>query len=359
MKRFKIFLMLLIATLGLFSCSSDDDDERIIIDPVEKMSGTFIVNQGNYYSHIVSSVDFIPEDNDTVFNKIFLSENGITPGNTLQAGIVHDNYIYLIAYESNVMFVANADNLKLQSSVMIESPRALAADDNYVYVSNFTGYVTRYDVKSQTIKDSVKVGSNPEEMAIANGYLYVTNSDGLNYMGGYSNGKSVSKVRLSDFKVEKTIPVGLNPSRACADADGNVYIIANGDYATVPSMIQKIDSQDNVSDVAEASYMCTDGETLYGVLVKTEDWVTYDNDYFKIDLHTGKRTDDIFKKCVDYPTNIGINPKTKHVFVTSCHNIAGMIDYNGAGYVNEYDNSGNLIKSYSTGVYPGSMFFTK
>ena len=69
-------------------------------------------------------------------------------------------------------------------------------DGKYVYVSMYTGVVSRIDPSTNTIDKTVAVGPNPEEMVIVNKSLYVTNSDGNNYNAGYANGKSVSKISL-------------------------------------------------------------------------------------------------------------------------------------------------------------------
>lgn len=45
-------------------------------------------------------------------------------------------------------------------------------------------------------------------MVVANGYLYVANSDGYNFQNNYENGKSVSKIALSSFQEVKKIRLG-------------------------------------------------------------------------------------------------------------------------------------------------------
>ncbi len=75
----------------------------------------------------------------------------------------------------------------------------------------YTGVVSRIDPSTNTIDKTVAVGPNPEEMVIVNKSLYVTNSDGNNYNAGYANGKSVSKISLSDFVEEKKNSGRLEP----------------------------------------------------------------------------------------------------------------------------------------------------
>lgn len=359
MKKYYLVGILLACLFAFSACSNDDDNDEYAPFTPSESSGAYIMNQGSYYSHISSSIGYLDYGKGTLMDSVFVSQNRMTPGNTLQYGLIYGNHLFAIAYESNVMFIADKNTLKLQKMLKVNAPRALAASDGYIFVSNYNGYVTRIDGHTMTIKDSVKVGSNPEEMAVANGYLYVTNSDGLNYAQGYANGKSVSKIRIATFTVEKNIAVGLNPTKALADSKGNVFIIAAGDYsATNPSMLQKIDTKDAVSNIANASMMCVDGTKLYAIYNYT-DWSTYitTNIYFSVDTETGVKTDNLITQGVQYPLSINVDPVTKHLFITADNAGQRGADYSGAGYVNEYKADGTFVKKYTTGVHPVQVVF--
>lgn len=364
MKAISFFVrlsLLMLAFVCFISCEDDNDNSgKHPTDINGGYHGAFILNQGNFYSQIAGSIGVLSYSVNEFpgsVDSVFFSMNGILPGNTLQAGAIYGNHFYAIAYESNVMFVCDK-NLKLQHQLRVDSPRALAVDGGYVYVSNYNGHVSKIDTTTMTVVSTIAVGPNPEEMAVSNGYLYVTNSDGLNYMNGYVDGKSVSKIKLSSFTLEKTIPVGLNPTKACADSCGNVFIIAMGDYASVPATIQKIDQGDNVTDVAEATIMTIHNSTLYAINSVT-DWNTYQtvNTYFSIDTKTMKRTNDIITEGVNHPLAIAVDPFSNHLFITSYADGAYGADYVNAGYLKEYSAEGNYISTYKTGVAPVQLVF--
>jgi hypothetical protein len=358
MKKYYLFAILMACVFAFSACSNDDDkDEYAPFTPSES-SGAYVMNQGNYYSHISSSMGYLDYGKGTLTDSVFVAQNAMTPGNTLQGGLIYGSHLFTIAYESNVMFISDKNTLKVQKVLEVHVPRALVASDGYVFVSNYNGYVTRIDARTMTIKDSVKVGPNPEEMAVANGYLYVTNSDGLNYAKAYANGKSVSKINISTFKVEKTIAVGTNPTKAAADSKGNVYVIAMGDYGAVASELEKIDTNDKVTTLGNASLMCVDGTKLYGVYSVTN-WATYvtTNTYFSVNTETGVKTDNLVAQGVDYPLSINVDPVTKHIFITSDNGGQWGEDYSGAGYVNEYKADGSFVKKYATGVHPVQIVF--
>ena len=124
-------------------------------------------------------------------------------------------------------------------------------------------------------------------MTVGNGYLYVANSDGMNYGADYANGKSVSKIGLKTFTEAKRIPVGLNPTKICSTTEGNVYVLAMGNYNDISAKVQKIDNMNIVTDVTEATLMTVKDNTLY--LINAPYGAT-ENTYFSIDTKTGNET---------------------------------------------------------------------
>ncbi len=359
MRKFYLFAILMASMFAFSACSDDDDkgtDKPFV--PTES-SGAYVMNQGSYYSKVSSSIGYLDYGTQKLSDSVFVAANGILPGNTLQAGIIDGNHIYVVAYESNVLFVADKNTLKVEKQVKISAPRALATAGGYVFISNYDGYVTRFNTRTMTVQDSVKVGPNPEEMAVANGYLYVTISDGMNYMDGYANGKKVAKVNLSTFSLEKNIPVRVNPNVATADDDGNVYVISQGNYGDIKPLLQKIDKDDNVTEMANASMMCIDGSTMYAIYADM-DPVTYETvyEYFSIDLKTGAKRGGLVNAAADFPTFIKVDPVTKHIFIGSDNVGAnGYADYAAAGYINEYGSDGVFLKRHVAGVHPVQMVF--
>ena len=359
MKKYYLFSILMVCMFAFTACSDDDDNDPYKPFSPSQSSGAYVMNQGNYYSKIGSTIGYLDYGTQTMTDSAFVSANQILPGNTLQSGVIYGDYLFAIAYESNVLFVANKNTLKLEKQVRISAPRALETADGYVYITNYDGYVTRFNARTMTVQDSVKVGPNPEEMAVANGYLYVTVSDGMNYGNGYVNGKKVAKVNLSTFKLEKDIAVEVNPTKAAADEDGNVYIISQGDYSTIKPLLQKIDKEDKVTSVTNASKMAVDGSTIYAVYGDM-DPMTYQTvySYFTVDTKTLTKTALQLQGTIDSPTFINVDPVTKNIFVGSDPMGAyGYADYNAAGYINEYKTNGTLVKKHNAGVHPVQMVF--
>jgi DNA-binding beta-propeller fold protein YncE len=102
--------------------------------------------------------------------------------------------------------------------------------------------------------DQTGVGTNPAGLALAEGKLFVGNTD---YMGNYA-GSSVSVIDLGSFEVTSTIPVNANPQYLLAD-EGCLHVSCGGNWADVMGSIQIIDiAQEIVTETIELGGYCGD-----------------------------------------------------------------------------------------------------
>ena len=370
----KLLVMMLAVPFVFAACSDDDDPVPVptpeptpIPDPEPDYSvpadqqGLFVFNGGNQGS-IDGSLSFINFSKQEVSNNVFAAKNNRSLGATVQNGAVFKGALFIAVYDSKTIEVV--DKLTLESIKQIttpstsDGPRYVVADDQYVYASLYSGEVIRINPATNEIDKTISVGPNPEEMVIANGFLYVVNSDGLNYQNGYVNGKSVSKIDLSSFTEVKKIEVGMNPTRIATDGT-NVYALSTGDYTPEnPSSIWKIDAQDNATDTGiGASWLAVQDGVLYTInSVFDENWMTT-NYYITYNLSDMSVNSSAFlgENVVDAPAGICIDAEGGNLFVSSYNLAYGYASYDTEGYVNQYDLNGNLVKKYDVGVGPCFM----
>jgi len=214
----------------------------------------------------------------------------------------------------------------------------------------YTGHVSRIDPKTNKIDKTVAVGPNPEEMVIEDGYLYVVNSDGLNYGANYENGKTVSKINLKSFTEEKKINVGLNPT-AIQESDDKIFVLCMGNYGDVPASIYVIDENDNVTNTNIPATFFTEDDGILYVVDSPWGGTTSYTSYKASDLSVVSQN--FIKTSVDSPAGIAVDED--RIFVSSYNLVDGYASYSTDGYVNEYKLDGTLVKKYDVGVGPVHM----
>ena len=375
---FKLLAMI-VAVPFVFAACTNDDDPAIVPEPEPTPTpapepepepdysvptdkqGLYVFNGGNQGKSIDGSLSFINFSKKEVTNGVFAAKNNRSLGGTVQNGAVFRDLLYIAVYRSKTIEVVDKLSLESVKQIAIPSPadgpRFVVADDNYVYASLYSGAVVRINPATNEIDKTVDVGPNPEEMVIVNGFLYVVNSDGMNYNNGYADGKSVSKIDLSSFTEVKKIEVGVNPTRIATDGT-NVYALSMGDYGATPSSIWKIDAQDNTTDTGiGASWLAVHNGVLYTInSVFDENWMTT-NYYISYNLADMSVKSSAFlgENVVDAPAGIAIDAVGGNIYVSSYNLVSGFASYSTDGYVNQYDLDGNLVKRYDVAVGPCFM----
>ena len=370
-KYLSFFAWALLVPVVFSACGEDDnpaggDDDQTAFR-AEK--GIYVFNAGNQGSGIDGSLSFIDLANPRGFkNDVFQLVNGRSLGSTVQDGVVLGDYMYIAVSESNTIEVVDKHTVQSVAQILPAAaegsqPRDIVTDGEYVYVSMFDGYVSRINPSTHEIDKTVKVGPNPEEMAVVGDCLYVVNSDGMNYANGYVDGKSVSKINLGDFTEEKRIEVGMNPTKLVAHtASGKLFVACMGDYGANPASLWTIDTAtDAATDLqTPVTLMCLSGNTLYTIY---NDWSGVDNmQYIAYDARTNAVTDEEFIPVlassqnpdfeynrVDNPAGILVNPADGHIFITSY--VDDPVNaYALPSYVYEYSAEGEAAARYDVGV---------
>ena len=227
MKKYLLGLaVLLMGTAVMTSCSDDNDGPETYLQVYS--TGAYVVNSGNMYSNIESSLTAIDYASSTATQNVFKAANGRTLGNTANDGIVYGNKIYLAVDQSNTIEVI--DKKTKQSIKQIKTtellgnaegaePRHISADGGKVYFTTYGGYVAAVDTTSFALQKKWKVGSYPEGLVIGNGNLYVANS---NYGKG---GGNISCINLSNDKVETKNIEGVNNPTSIYYASNVLYVL--------------------------------------------------------------------------------------------------------------------------------------
>ncbi|MDE5880401.1 MAG: hypothetical protein K2H60_01610 [Muribaculaceae bacterium] len=362
MSKFEKCLISCLPLMALVACNNNDEPKTPVICPTLPTDVVYILNQGNSYSGIDGSLNVIDLENLKSANSVFKTVNGRTLGSTPQCGVVYGSKIYVGASESQTIEVIDRNTyesiqqISLQNSSTGKSPRSMVATGGKVYISLYEGYVACLDTLKCEIEATTKVGANPDIMCLHQGKLYVPNSEGMNYLENKPYGTTASVVTLNPFIEEKVITVPLNPTKFMSDGS-NLFLLCMGDYFMESSAVYKI-SDESAEKIADATVATAGNQTL---LIGNNPYVAEGSNltYTLVDTRTGVKTPVTFADA-PAPSNVGIDPKTGNIIITTYEKPAGMFaDYDAPGWTCAYGADLNLIKKFKTGSGPAAIFFNE
>lgn len=345
---------------ALTSCSDDDPaDEPVTF---ETLAGIYTINSGNQGNKIPGSITSYNYADGTVTDAMtdaFMQANGIALGDTPQQALVYGSKMYIAVSQSNLIWVTDPHSLKIIEKIVptgdVATPRALTAHDGKVYASMYTGYVCRIDTASLAIDNTLKVGPNPEELAVANNKLYVANSDGMNYLNGYAD-CSISVIDLpamTEHKI-KDISKVFNPTKMVSNGT-EVFTICMGNYGDVPATVKKI-SGDNVQDICAGTLMAINGNELY--VINSPYGPNVVPTYEVYSTATGSKIRDMVSETVDSPSCIAVDPVTGDIVILSYTlGSSGYAQYSEPCYGKIYAADGNFRTRFTCGVGAISLAF--
>ena len=377
MKKYLLGLaVLLMGTAVMTSCSDDNDGPETYLQ--EYSTGAYVVNSGNMYSNIKSSLTAIDYASSTATQNVFKAANGRTLGNIANDGIVYGNKIYLAVDKENTIEVIDKTTKKsikqintteLLGKAEGADPRHIIADGGKVYFTTYGGYVAAVDTTDFALQKKWQVGSYPEGLVIGNGNLYVANS---NYGAG---GGNISCINLANDNVETKNIEGVNNPTSIYYAAGLLYVLDNQYYdasynAYGENSLRTVEfAQGTSQKVADGNYAAC---VTTGAATTARTSVEVVRPYFFV-LNTpygGTPSVSVFvagstqpqaltlSEMPVSPCGIFVDPLNGHIFVLSYRlGDSGYADYNGNGYVVEYDSTGKKLHEYETGVGSCAMFF--
>lgn len=376
MRKFKFFLVAALMAFGISSCSDDPETPKGETDNVgtenpdenADVLGFYLLNEGNLGAN-KATLDYYDYTNATYNRNIYAERN---PSVVFELGdaandiSVHDGRLYIVVSGSHKVEVLDAETAIRIGQVDISSPRSIAFDGDNAYVSSYVGgdgengSVVRFDLSSLKVNGSVSVGLMPEEIVIADGYLYVANS--MHISGTYDN--KISVVRLSDFSPAGNIEVDVNLHRLRKDSEGNLWVSSRGNYSDIPSNLYKL-TREGVNQYSapkalnvECTNLAIDGDKLYYyATVYDANW-TPTQQYGVINTTSATVTGDSFitdgtEASIVTPYCIAVHPTNGDIYISDAAN------YVSSGKLFCYNSAGKLKWQVKTGDIPGHLAFLK
>lgn len=371
MKKYLLsFAVLLMGVTTFTSCSDDDDD----VKPVELKTVTnavYVVNAGQQKSGVTGSLTRFDVDAWTATDGVFRQVNGRNLGVTANDAVIYGTKMYIVVDGEGTVEVVDKNTLKSVKTIKLTqqlgaatgtSPRQAVAAHGCVYVTTFgveSGAVAAIDTTNFSLKKVYKGGSYPDGIACVGNKLYVCNS---NYGGGKGN---LSVIDITTGDTTMIVNTHLTNPTTIAAVASDIYVLHFGTFAPVTydqtgAGVMKLSGK-TVTKVVDATMMAVNdkkgAEKIYTI---NAPWTTPATPvtYNVYDVRSGK-VSTFTTKMVDAPSAMAVDPVTGYVYILSYKKNpdTGYADYEGPGYANVYDASGNLLHTLNVGVGPTSMVF--
>lgn len=220
----RFFTRTLLTGLGalfLFSCDPDKDEPT----PATTNTGdtVFILNEGNFRA-ADASVSLFTKSTSTVADlNYFRTGTGRNLGDVAQSMTIAGDKAYIVVNNSNKVEVVSLPGFgPIRTIEDLSQPRYMVAvgDKGYVteWTTSGTGRVSVLNLTSNTVTKTIPVGTNPEQLLLANGKVYVANA----------NSNTISVINPTTDAVESTITVEDGPSSLVQDQAGNIWVLCTG-----------------------------------------------------------------------------------------------------------------------------------
>ncbi len=347
--------------MSFASCADDDDFENIGITPDDGKDQYYVLNEGAWGANNANITGFVYNEKNSTFESmgdIYLGINKQQLGDVANAMMEEDDNIYVVLNGSK--YVARLDlTIKEQARYTFPetegAPRCIDVEDDYAYVTQYGGQVSKLHIEDMTLVGTFKGGDNLEGIVEKNGKLYVANS----YKGINEYNKEVFVIDAKTMTLEKTIEVVENPTKMY-EINDKVYLISVGNYADVAGALQIIDTQSNTArTILNDVTKITEGHNgvIYGVRSTYDENWQLTNSFFlyspKADevSHTSFLKDAPSSFATDAIYILEVDEETGFIYV-------GTSDYTTNGTIYQFDQSGKFVQSFdSGGINPSAMVF--
>ncbi|MFN0050242.1 MAG: YncE family protein, partial [Cytophagales bacterium] len=250
-------------------------------------NGFFVVCEGTY-GFGNASVSYYDNEKKQIFNDVYKSVNGNDLGDQLQSMAIFNGFGYLVIQNSQkieVVDIANFKSIATIESSSLSSPRYFVAiNAKKAYISDWNAdALVIIDLRTNQVAGSIAVGSDPDQMVLTNGYLFVANSG---YASTNNNDNRISVIDTATDKLIQHINVGDRPLSMAVDQSGKLWVACAG--------FKKYNNQGEFSAESTAG-------SLYQINPSN----------FKVEKNF------TFPNYDDNPKNLAINPVSGDVFYTN------------------------------------------
>lgn len=214
-----IFLFLLV-----YSCIKHDDPDINSGNGYLKGSGVFVLNEGNYMGGN-GSLSFYSFDSATIYNDLFYRINGRPLGDIPNFMTLYDDLAFIVVNNSGKIEVTDPKTLKSVKTISgLDSPRQLlVVNDKKAYVSSlWSNRIAIIDLGSHAITGHIDIRRSSEAMIIVRNKVYVS---------CWSSGNDIMIIDPATDSVKDSIRVGNEPESMVVDSNDKLWVLCSGGYS--------------------------------------------------------------------------------------------------------------------------------
>ncbi len=358
MTNFSIKLLAVGAlALGATACSDNDEPDIPVIEPVESNT-ILVVNNGVQSTGVPGTLTLYNIATGNTVADAFRETNNLSIGDTPQDAVIFGSKLYISVFDSNCIWVLDAQSLEIKKSIVPEAPsqgpRNFAVAGDKVYVSLYSGHVAAIDTTAMAIESTFEVGPNPEKIAVRGNMMYVANSDGNNWMESNIN-SSLSIVDLATME-QSFHKIGTNVTSVVTNGT-DVFALCMGNYGDIPATIKKIGADGTATDFCPGTMIAISGSKLY---VINDPAMTPVNPTYKIYTTAGGVASDMFAAGTEVPKapcGISINNTDGSFIILS--RLMGEVSplYTDPGVAYYYNSDATLRAKFDIGINPVAALF--
>lgn len=345
----KINYLLLVFTLFLFACKSDNDDKvpptPVTPDGVERI---LVGNEGGFMAEN-AELTLINRDSATAFQNIYAYYNedeGL--GDILQSMYAYNNEIYLVLNNSGKIEVIGQDDFKSKRTITgMNSPRyMLFFNGNKAYVSDLADNgIHVVNPTTGTYTSMINTGTWIEHMVEHNGEVWCTapGTDKLYFLN------------INDETFSGNVTLSQGVSDIGKDKNNNFWVMSQGTWSE-PYIEPAIHHIDGSSKEVLATYSFPEGTGFGGNLTMSADGenVLYllNGKIYKMAISdTQLPSQPFIEKSGVFFYTLSVNSDSGEIALTDA------VDFSQTGKVYFYNADGTAKDNYEAGVVPRSVLW--
>jgi YVTN family beta-propeller protein len=359
MKRYitHAFILCSLSITTLTSCEKGSDGNGA---PGFGSRGTYVVNEGAF-GNSNASISFLHSSSNELSNDHFLGANSFPLGDVAQSMYIHDDRGYIVVNNSQKVEVIQRSNCTSVATITgFSGPRYFIAKGPKGYVSDwFDNDIKIIDLGSNSVTGTIPAGTGPEQMALFDAFLFVTN------VGGWGSDSTLTVIDTDSDSVITTITVGLNPNSLAMANDGMLYVLCGGSVGPDFTGGTADDIAGSLWQIDPVQLIVINQHTLQQSDHPSK--LTYDqiNDrmymLLGVDGYNGK-----INRFTPGSLPVNMTSIDNRSFYGLAVDPSGNVIYGGMapgftqrGYVFRFDQSGSLIDSLKAGVAPNGFAFSR